>query len=261
MTSWPRPLIVVFIFFDHYALELNAYWLSSLTFVSVPGVVGEGALSSPHVQVCFNYHQSAQDNNMLVMEQLEPAVLWYNEDLDVAVLELQIPRDFHSFPDSLGDLLGDVNQSLKFHLIGHSGGGYKALNLCCEIRPPSHPDVESLEWHPSYTLERFPTLLDPSRTLLEASMIYGASGSPCFDDLGSLVLMHASGLFIDGVHVFDQGVNLIDVYRLMLREKRELAVQLFGLRSELEQGNSTQCGLLFYESFYFIFSNCQKCAT
>ena len=183
------------------------------------------------------------------MEQLEPAVLWYNEDLDVAVLQLRTARDLHPFPDSLGGLLGDVNQSLNFHLIGHSNGWYKAVNLCCEIRPLNHPDVESLEWDPRYTPEQFPTLLDPSRTLLEASMTFGASGSPCFDDRGKLVLMQACGFFINGEHVFDQGVNLIDVYRLMLREKRELAVQLFGLRSELEQGNSTQRGLLFYLIF------------
>ena len=196
-------------------------------------MVGEGALSSPHVQVCFNHHQSTQA--ALVMEQLEPAVLWYNEHLDVAVLQLRTARDLHPLP-SLGDHLG-LSCTNKFHLIGHNNGGYKAINLCCEKRPPHHPDVEALQRDPDYSPERFPTLLDPSRTLLEASMTFGASGSPCFDDRGKLVLMQTQAALVREVHVFDQGVNLIDVYRLMLREKRELAVQLFGLRRDLVQGN------------------------
>ena len=172
------------------------------------------------------------------MEQLEPAVLWYNEHLDVAVLQLRTARDLHPLP-SLGDHLGDVNQSWtkNFHVIGHSNGGYKLINLCCEKRPPNHPDVQALQRDPDYSPERFPTLLDPSRTLLEASMTFGASGSPCFDDRGKLVLMQTHTALVREVHVFDQAVNLIDVYRLMLREKQELAVQLFGLRHDLVQGN------------------------
>ena len=206
-------------------------------------MVGEGALSSPHVQVCFNHHQSTQA--ALVMEQLEPAVLWYNEHLDVAVLQLRTARDLHPLP-SLGDHLGDVNQSWtkKFHVIGHSRGEHKTVNICCEKRPPNHPDVQALLSHPDYSPERFPTLLDPSMTLLEASMTFGASGSPWFDNRGKLVLMQTHAALVREVHLFDQGVNLIDVYRMMLREKRELAIELFGLRHDLVQGNSTKCGLL-----------------
>ena len=221
--------------------------------ISVPDVLGTKDLSSPLVQVCFNYCKSAKDNKMLVERKLEPAVLWCNEHLDVAVLQLRTARGLGPHP-SLGDHLEAVEQrwTKKFHLIGHCNGGYKDMNVCCEKRPLNHPDVQALLSDRDYSPKRFPTLLDPRRTLLEASMTFGASGSPCFDDRGKLVLMQTEAEYLREVHLFDQGVNLIDVYRLMLGQERELAVQLFGLRPELEQGNSTQCGLLFF-LFSFIF--------
>ena len=210
----------------------------------LPDLFGVRTLSSPHVQVCFNYQQSAQDNNMLVMEQLEPGVLWYNKDLDVAVLQLKTPRDGHAFPPGLGHHLEDVHQKLNFHMIGHSNGEYKAVNLCCEKRSSDQPDVQELRQ--VYSPYDFRAFVDPYKTLLEASMTYGASGSPCFDNLGNLVLMQTHSAVVNEVHLFNQAVNLIDVYRLMLQEKQELAVQLFGLRPELEQGNSTPLNSHFY---------------
>ena len=199
-------------------------------------MVSEAGLSSPSVQVCFNYHQAAQDNDLLVIEQLEPDVVWYNERLDVAVLQLKVPGD-RELPPSLGGLLGDVNQSPKFHLVGHTSGQYKVLNLCCEKRPLDHPEVEAFRRDPRCRPELFPFLFpplfpamfDPRKTLLEPSSTFGASGSPWFDNNGKLVFMAAQGLMVNEELVFDRAVNLIDVYRLMFHEVPHLAVELFGL--------------------------------
>ena len=211
-----------------------------------PDVVIEAGLSSPPVQVCFNYHQAAQDDGLLVIEQLEPDVLWYNESLDVAVLQLKVPED-HELPPSLGGFLGDVNQSPKFHLIGHPRGKYKILNLCCKKRLSEHPEVEAFRMDPRYRPELFPSLHDPRKTLLEPSSTFGASGSPWFDDNGRLVFMAAQGLMLDGETKLDVAVNLIEVYRLMFQEKQHLADELFG-----DQGNPRQTIVNIF--FYFFLS-------
>lgn len=171
------------------------------------------------VEVCFNHHQA--DQAALVIERLESGVSWSSERLDVAVLQLRVPFD-HQLPPSLGCRLGDVRHSSKFHLIGHNDGGYKAVNLCCEKRPADHPDVQNLQGYPEWT-RMFPSLLDPCKTLLEASLTHGSSGSPCFDDSGRLVLMQAHGLFLGDSNVLDQGVNLIDIFQLMNQEAPALA--------------------------------------
>ena len=195
-------------------------------------MVIEAGLSSPLVQVCFNYHQKAQDNGLLRIEQLEPDVLWCNESLDVAVLQLKVPVD-HELPPSLGGLLGDVNQSPKFHLVGHTSGHYKVLNLCCEKRLLDHQEVVAFRMDPRCRPEQFPSvfpsLFDPRKTLLEPSSAFGASGSPWFDDNRRLVFMAAQGLMVNEELVFDRAVNLIDVYRLMFHEVPHLAIELFGL--------------------------------
>ena len=223
-------------------------------------MVIEAGLSSPLVQVCFNYHQNAQDNGLLRIEQLEPDVLWCNESLDVAVLQLKVPVD-HELPPSLGGLLGDVNQSPKFHLVGHTSGQYKVLNLCCEKRPLDHPEVEAFRRDPRCRPELFPFLFpplfpamfDPRKTLLEPSSTFGASGSPWFDNNGKLVFMAAQGLMVNEELVFDRAVNLIDVYRLMFHEVPHLADALFG-----DQGNPRQ---MIVKIFYLFHSPKMKASS
>lgn len=188
-------------------------------FTELFGSAGDvGVLSSADVRIFFNYHRD--NTNQQDFEHLEPVIEFYNEDLDVAVLQLQ-ERLSRTLPAPLGNQLRDVNQSATLHLIGHSNWWFKSVNLCCERCPPNHPDVVKLI---------NPGALSPDRPLFKSTYLPGASGSPGFDEHGALVLMLTDGLDNGKEIVFCKGVSMKAVYNILSIEKPDLLHKFGWLR-------------------------------
>ena len=158
--------------------------------------------SGLNVTVCFNYHRDSNTQQTLVLEKLEPFIVFGNTALDVAVLQLQ-ERLPNCLPAPLANL-GDVNQSAIVHLIGHSRGLYKSLSLFCE---------------------RCSESLSPDRPLIRSTFMAGSSGSPGFDDNGNLVMMLTDGVSDGKEFVLRQGVSMMAVYNILLRDSPNLLIE------------------------------------
>ena len=140
-----------------------------------------------------------------MLEKLEPFIVFGDKALDVAVLQLQLQERLpNCLPAPLTNHLSDVNQSAIVHLIGHSRGLYKSLSLFCE---------------------RCSESLSPDRPLIRSTFMAGSSGSPGFDDNGYLVMMLTDGVSDGKEFVLRQGVSMMAVYNILLRDSPNLLIE------------------------------------
>ena len=150
--------------------------------------------------------------------------MWRNGDLDAAVLQLDTRLPL---PPPLGSMWGEASRSTTLYLIGHDNNAEnkRVLDLQCPVKEFYDLSVE--------LRQRCPGLMEDSRrTLLTCSLAHGSSGSPGFDEFGSLVVMFTTGYPLENVRnrtatEVEQAVNITAIRQLLQRDIPQLADELF----------------------------------
>ena len=201
-------------------------------------VGGEAFLADPRsVFVSFNFGRPTQpgEPSEVYLDPQRP-VVWRNGDLDAVVLQLdtQLPS-----PPPLGSLWGNASRSTTLYMIGHdnNAGNKRVLDLQCPVKKYSDLTAETLQRCPDLVQDaRHP--LFTTRTLLTCSLAHGSSGSPGFDEFGSLVVMFATGYPLENVRnrtatEVEQAVNIKAIRQQLQRDVPQLADELFPTAEEL----------------------------
>ena len=200
-------------------------------------VGGEAFLADRRsVFVSFNFGRPTQpgETSEVYLDSQRP-VVWRNGDLDAAVIQLdtRLPS-----PPPLGSLWGEASRSTTLYMIGHdnNAGNKRVLDLQCPVKKLSDLTAE--------TLQRCPGLVQDSQhplftttTLLTCSLTHGSSGSPGFDEFGSLVVMFATGYPLENVRnrlatEVEQAVNITAIRHQLQRDFPQLADELFPTAEE-----------------------------
>ena len=211
--------------------------ISCSSFVLPDGIGGEAFLGDRrNVFVSFNFSGSTQPGEPFEVYGLDlhNPLVWYNEDLDAAVLQLDTGRPL---PPSLGSLLDNASRSKTLYLIGHDNNARdsKVLDLKCPVKKFSDLSAETLQRCPGLVQDSQHPLFT-TRTLLTCSLAHGSSGSPGFDQNGSLVVMFTTGYPRDNVGKrldteVEQAVNVTAIRQQLQwdppRDFPELAYELF----------------------------------
>ncbi|XP_013411060.1 uncharacterized protein LOC106174184 isoform X1 [Lingula anatina] len=167
---------------------------------------------------------------------LEPDIVWSNKELDVAILKLKNEVVLDSAPR-----WGVAATTDYVHIIGHNNGDIKKLDYRCPLK--SLDDSETKEILTNGKIAFGPAAYEgvenQNLQLLQTSFMHGASGSPCFDKFGRLVLLFTRGypnlplssMSQLGRTVIEQGVKMECICETLAAEKEDLAHALFDFGS------------------------------
>ena len=190
-----------------------------------------------NVFVSFNFSGSTQPGEPFDVYGLDlhNPLVWYNEDLDAAVLQLDTGRPL---PPSLGSLLDNASRSETLYVIGHDNKARdsKVVDLKCPVKKFSDLSAGTLQRCPGLVQDPQHPLFT-TRTLLTCSLAHGSSGSPGFDQNGSLVVMFTTGYPLENVRnrtttEVEQAVNITAIRQQLQRDFPQLADELFPTAEE-----------------------------
>ncbi|XP_061169608.1 uncharacterized protein LOC133178966 [Saccostrea echinata] len=144
-------------------------------------------LADPGVFVDFGYEETYQADCMNRFP-VEPNVLYYNEKLDIAVLQLKQNTYGMPFPKALTNFdkfTQEMHENHPIYLVGHTNALRKSLDLVMKYwHPFDHRIKELSEWYENeFDFKHgygFTGIKDKTRLLFQCQFRHGASGCPGF---------------------------------------------------------------------------------
>eukprot|EP00105_Crassostrea_gigas_P028583 XP_011450277.1 PREDICTED: uncharacterized protein LOC105344256 isoform X1 [Crassostrea gigas] len=146
-----------------------------------------GELGDHAVFVDFNYEKDFQPDHLLRFP-LKPDVLYHNEKLDIAVLQIKENLYGTTFPKPLENFVNftrQIHEKYSIYLIGHTGAGKKSVDHVLKYWDPlSHRIKELYEWcEEEFVLKHgfgYTGIGDETRLHFQCMFRHGASGCPGF---------------------------------------------------------------------------------
>lgn len=149
--------------------------------------IAVGELGDHAVFVDFNYEKDFQPDHLLRFP-LKPDVLYHNEKLDIAVLQIKENLYGTTFPKPLENFVNftrQIHEKYSIYLIGHTGAGKKSVDHVLKYWDPlSHRIKELYEWcEEEFVLKHgfgYTGIGDETRLHFQCMFRHGASGCPGF---------------------------------------------------------------------------------
>lgn len=146
-----------------------------------------GKLGDHAVFVDFDYEKDFQPDHYSRFP-LEPEVLYYNERLDIAVLQIKENLYGTTFPKPLENFVNftrQIHEKNSIYLIGHTGAGKKCVDHVLKYWDPlSHRIKDLYEWcEEEFNLKHgfgYTGIGDETRLHFQCMFRHGASGCPGF---------------------------------------------------------------------------------
>nr|XP_034302665.1 uncharacterized protein LOC105344256 isoform X3 [Crassostrea gigas] len=153
----------------------------------VRAITAVGKLGDHAVFVDFDYEKDFQPDHLLRFP-LKPGVLYYNEKLDIAVLQIKENPYGTAFPKPLENFVNftrQIHEKYSIYLIGHTGAGKKSVDHVLKYWDPlSHRIKELYEWcEEEFVLKHgfgYTGIGDETRLHFQCMFRHGASGCPGF---------------------------------------------------------------------------------
>ncbi|XP_008049362.1 protein FAM111A [Carlito syrichta] len=170
-------------------------------------IVGEGIEMSKWadimgqcVRVTFTYEDHTEEENNCFF--IEPWFEIADADLDYAVMKLK--ENGQQVPGGLYNGITPATLSGLIYIIGHPNGEKKSIDACAVVPQGLREKkcleyvqagkAESTQYIHMYTPRSFDNIVhNPYVITYDTSFHFGASGSPVFDSVGSLVAIHTAG--------------------------------------------------------------------
>ncbi|XP_073400110.1 serine protease FAM111A-like [Dendrobates tinctorius] len=171
--------------------------------------------TAKNVQVIFNYESKENPNPYYGKYK---KVLWFNEQLDCAILRIEISPS----PPGLLEHLAPPPQEGAVCIIGHPRGEHKQIDPKCSViafSQRAESILGTLLSDRSYihilTQYNFRRMCDQTLTTYDSCLYWGASGAPVLNDHGELVAVHTGGYPAD-THlkkksVIEYGRSAVDI--------------------------------------------------
>lgn len=150
-------------------------------------LIDVGKLGDHAVFVDFDYEKDFQPDHYSRFP-LEPEVLYYNEKLDIAVLQIKENLYGTTFPKPLENFVNftrQIHEKNSIYLIGHTGAGKKCVDHVLKYWDPlSHRIKDLYEWcEKEFNLKHgfgYTGIGDETRLHFQCMFRHGASGCPGF---------------------------------------------------------------------------------
>lgn len=149
--------------------------------------IAVGELGDHAVFVDFNYEKDFQPDHLLRFP-LKPDVLYHNEKLDIAVLQIKENLYGTTFPKPLENFVNftrQIHEKYSIYLIGHTGAGKKSVDHVLKYWDPLRHRIKELyEWcEEEFVLKHgfgYTGIGDETRLHFQCMFRHGASGCPGF---------------------------------------------------------------------------------